>query len=261
MPLVEVHHLSYRYPQGQTALDDVSFTIDHGECVGLVGPNGAGKSTLLWHLNGLLPGAGQGRAGERGDRNSPTDINSRAAVSIDGFAFTDDNLSEVRRRVGLVFQDPDDQLFCPTVEADVAFGPLNLGLTHDQVQRRVDESLAAVGMTGAEQRLPHQLSIGERKRVCLAGVLACQPELIAFDEPTANLDPRGRRELIQLMLKLACARLIASHDLEMIVETCSRVVVLDQGRIQAIGPTSEILGNDALLLAHGLERPWNLPRP
>ncbi len=170
-------------------------------------------------------------------------------------------MSEVRRRVGLVFQDPDDQLFCPTVEADVAFGPLNLGLTHDQVQRRVDESLAAVGMTGAEQRLPHQLSIGERKRVCLAGVLACQPELIAFDEPTANLDPRGRRELIQLMLKLACARLIASHDLEMIVETCSRVVVLDQGRIQAIGPTSEILGNDALLLAHGLERPWNLPRP
>ncbi|MBL8830141.1 MAG: ABC transporter ATP-binding protein [Planctomycetaceae bacterium] len=260
MPLVEVHHLSYRYPQGQTALDDVSFTIELGECVGLVGPNGAGKSTLLWHLNGLQPGAGQGRAGERMPRAALNGAASRAAVSIDGFDVTTDNLAEVRRRVGLVFQDPDDQLFCPTVEEDVAFGPLNLGLAHDQVQRRVDESLAAVGMTGFEQRTPHQLSIGERKRVCLAGVLACQPELIAFDEPTANLDPRGRRELIQLMLKLTCARLIASHDLEMIVETCSRVVVLDQGRIQAIGPTHEILANDALLSAHGLERPWNLPR-
>jgi cobalt/nickel transport system ATP-binding protein len=260
MPLVEIHHLSYRYPQGALALDDVSFAIDGGECVGLVGPNGAGKSTLLWHLNGLLPGAGQGRAGERGGSVNRNGQSPRAAVSIDGFDVAEPNLNEVRRRVGLVFQDPDDQLFCPTVEEDVAFGPLNLGLTGDMVRRRVDESLASVGMTGFASRLPHQLSIGERKRVCLAGVLACQPELIAFDEPTANLDPRGRRELINLVLKLACARLIASHDLEMIVETCSRVVVLDQGRVQAVGATRDVLGNDTLLAAHGLERPWNLPR-
>lgn len=257
MPLVEVHRLSYRYPQGADALVEVSFAIESGECVGLVGPNGAGKSTLLWHLNGLLPGAEQGRGGGAAVRNGST---HSAAVRVAGLDVCGDNLHEVRRRVGLVFQDPDDQLFCPTVEEDVAFGPLNLGLRGAEVRERVDSSLAAVGMTGFETRLPHQLSLGQRKRVCVAGVLACRPDLIAFDEPTANLDPRGRREFIQLLQQLTCARLIASHDLEMIVETCARVVVLDHGRVQAVGATREVLGNDTLLAAHGLERPWNLPR-
>jgi energy-coupling factor transporter ATP-binding protein EcfA2 len=260
MPLVEVTSLNYRYPDGTQALADVSFALEDGECVGLVGPNGAGKSTLLWHLNGLLPAhppgrgrrslerAGQGRGGQ-GDA---------AAVRIAGLVTTGSNLPTIRRLVGLVFQDPDDQLFCPTVREDVAFGPLNLGLDVDEVLRRVSGSLAAVGLSGFEDRVPHHLSIGQRRRVCLAGVLACDPGLLAIDEPTANLDPRARRQLMRILVELPCAKLIASHDLEMVLNLCSRVIVLDEGRIQADGPTREILGDEELLMAHGLELPASL---
>ena len=278
MPLIAVNNLMYHYPDGTVALRGVSFAIEPGECVGLVGPNGAGKSTLLWHLNGLLPerfrstgnaergrpGLGsavaQGSRAVQGGTNGRAGESPRAQVSIAGSPVTAANLGEVRRAIGLVFQDPDDQLFSPTVREDVAFGPLNLGLDREEVLRRVRDSLTAVGMEGAEHRVPHHLSIGERKRVCLAGVLACQPEALALDEPSANLDPRARRQLIGILRGLPCARLVASHDLEMILELCSRVILLDHGQVQADGPTRDVLSNEPLLLQHGLELPASLKK-
>ncbi len=254
MPLVEVSQLYYRYPQGCEALVDVSLHVDDGECVGLIGPNGAGKSTLLWHLNGLLGAdtAEQGRAGQ--GRGAP-------AVRIAGLDVNRSNLSHVRRLVGLVFQDPDDQLFCPTLGEDVAYGPSHLGLDRIEISRRTLAALAAVDLAHLASLPPHQLSLGQRKRACLAGVLACEPRLIALDEPTANLDPRARRQLIELLASLDCARLIASHDLEMILALCSRVLVLDEGRVQAVGPTREVFSDERLLIAHGLEQPWSLRDP
>lgn len=273
MPLIAVNNLMYHYPDGTVALRGVTFAIEPGECVGLVGPNGAGKSTLLWHLNGLLPErfrdngssrteqgrrTGQGGAREKAATNGRAGECALPQVAIGDAAVTAASLGEVRRKVGLVFQDPDDQLFSPTVCEDVAFGPLNLGLARDEVLRRVRESLSAVGMEGTDERVPHHLSIGERKRVCLAGVLACQPEVLALDEPSANLDPRARRQLIGILRDLPCARLVASHDLEMILELCSRVIVLDHGQVQADGPTRDVLCDEALLLRHGLELPGSL---
>ncbi|MEX0712753.1 MAG: ABC transporter ATP-binding protein, partial [Pirellulales bacterium] len=224
MPLIEVDQLTYRYPDGTLALEGVGFRLEPGERVGLVGPNGAGKSTLLWHLNGLLPEGlrGRGRSAGRNGRpehsadGAPTVVHGRAdlaGVRVDGLEVCSGNLALVRRTVGLVFQDPDDQLFSPTVADDVAFGPLNLGLSQADVRLRVRASLAAVGLEGYGERLPHHLSVGEQKRVCLAGVLACEPRLLALDEPTANLDPRARRGLIGVLRGLDCALLIASHDL------------------------------------------------
>jgi energy-coupling factor transporter ATP-binding protein EcfA2 len=264
MALIEVANLSYRYPDGTLALDGVSFRVEDAECVGLIGPNGAGKSTLLWHLNGLLPERLRGNLKATGNSQPPAEQGRGprpgdvAAVEVNGLAIEPAHLPAVRRAVGLLFQDPDDQLFCPTVRDDVAFGPLNLGLPREEVLARVASSLEAVGLAGYEQRLPHQLSLGERKRVCLAGVLACQPRLLALDEPSANLDPRARRRLIGILRSLGCARLVASHDLELILELCSRVIVLDQGRIHADGPTRQVLGDEPLLELHGLELPHSL---
>ncbi len=188
-PLVEVTDLAYAYPDGTLALHHIEFRIEHGESVGLVGPNGAGKSSLLWHLNGLLPAGPTGH--EHPHPEQPRKLLGRGGVKVEGLdAAVGANLPHIRRLVGLLFQDPDDQLFCSTVAEDIAFGPTNLGLDTDQVRRRVEESLAAVGLEGFDNRPPHHLSLGERKRVCLAGVLACQPRLLALDEPTANLDPR-----------------------------------------------------------------------
>ena len=190
MPLVEVVDLGYRYPDGLVALSHVSFTLAAGECVALVGPNGAGKSTLLWHLNGLLPD--RLRDGHHHHRNGTPHANHQpAAVRVDGMEVSHANLPRIRRAVGLLFQDPDDQLFGTTVGEDVAFGPLNLGLDAAEVRRRVDESLAVVGLSALADRVPHHLSMGERKRACLAGIIACEPKLLALDEPTANLDPRA----------------------------------------------------------------------
>lgn len=231
IPAIEVCNLSYRYPDGREALREVSFTVAEGECVGLIGPNGAGKSTLLQHLNGILP--------ERSDDQTAVRILGETAV-------------EARRRaVGFLFQDPDDQLFCPTVWEDVAFGPEQLGLSREVV----GEALARVGLTGFENRSPHHLSHGEKRRVCLAGVLACQPRILALDEPTSDLDPRGRRELKDFLKQIPVTKLIATHDLEMVVELCTRVVVMDAGRIVAEGLVVELLNDEALMLAHGLERP------
>jgi cobalt transport protein ATP-binding subunit len=241
MGVIAVDHLHFRYPDGRQALRDVSFHVHAGETVGIIGPNGAGKSTLLLHLNGLLGVSPNNRQ-----------------ITIAGSPVTNESLPEIRRRVGFLFQDPDDQLFCASVGEDVAFGPQQLGLTEAEMAARVAESLAAVQLSGFDSRVPHHLSLGEKRRVCLAGVLACRPEVLLFDEPTANFDPRGRREFVELCPRLPGTKLIASHDLEMILALCGRVLVLDAGQLVAAGPTRAILGDEPLMLAHGLEKPHSL---
>ena len=239
---VRVERLSFRYPGGPDVLTDISFTIAPGEIIGLVGPSGAGKSTLLQHLNGLLP----------------SKLSDTASVVIDGVSVSPNSVAEVRRRVGFLFQDPDDQLFCPTVFEDVAFGPLNLGLTDDEARQRVRDSLSAVGLAGYEPRSTLRLSLGERKRVCLAGVFACQPSVLALDEPFSSLDPRARRTLIAILKQFPGSHIIATHDLDVVVDLCHRVLLLDGGQLRAAGPTADILGNAALMERHGLEVPWRL---
>jgi len=236
---IEVRDLHFRYHDGPAALRGVSFSIAGGECVGLIGPNGAGKSTLLLHLNGLLP---ESPAGD-------------CAVLVGGRSLTRESLPEVRRRVGLLFQDPNDQLFCPTVFEDVAFGPQQFGLRGPEIRERVARALAQAGIPGFEERAPHHLSVGEKRRVCLAGVLACDPSILVLDEPTSSLDPKGRREIKALLRQIPITKLIATHDLELVVELCARVIVLDGGRIVAEGPTVELLSNEELMLRHSLERP------
>jgi len=262
---VRVSGLVYHYPDGKHALNGVSFDLAPGESVALIGPNGAGKSTLLLHLNGLLPGRrtsgsthhhhGAGWASRKG--REPT------SVWIDGLEVDARNAVEVRRRVGLLFQDPDDQLFSTSVIEDVAFGPLNLGMNKTEARRLAIECLERVDLVDAAERPPHHLSFGERKRVCLAGVLACGPSILALDEPTANLDPRGRRRFIRLIAGLSCTKLIATHDLEMVLDVCERTILLDGGAVVADGPSRTILDDAPLLEAHGLETPLSLliPRP
>ncbi len=246
--VLEVSGLSFSYSNGRRALNNVRFTLVRGEILGIVGPSGAGKSTLLLHLNGLLP-----------QRPEPTRPSTNgAAVHVAGLSVGAANLAEVRRRVGFLFQDPDDQLFCPTVREDVAFGPLNLGLPRVEVERRVIDSLAAVGLDGFETRSTLQLSLGERKRVCLAGVLACQPLILALDEPFSNLDPRARRTLVDVLRRFEGSQIIATHDLDVVVELCHRVIVLDEGTIRADGSPATVLGDQALMERHGLEVPLRL---
>ena len=236
---VEVTDLYYRYHDGTEALRGVSFRVAQGECVALLGPNGSGKSTLLLHLNGILP-------------DEPA---ADGAIRILGESITRENLEAIRRRVGLLFQDPDDQLFCPTVQEDVAFGPEQLGLNESEIGERVRLALAKAGLPDFGHRATHHLSHGEKRRVCLAGVLACEPAVLVLDEPTSDLDPRGRREFKAVLREIPATKLIATHDLELAVEMCSRAIVLDRGRIVADGPTVELLDDEALMLAHGLERP------
>ncbi|HOW80373.1 MAG TPA: ABC transporter ATP-binding protein, partial [Verrucomicrobiota bacterium] len=185
----------------------------------------------------------------------PERLEPRGAVRILGQPITPDNLETVRRQVGLLFQDPDDQLFCPSVAEDVAFGPQQLGLGEAEVKARVERALAQTGLAGFGHRATHHLSRGEKRRACLAGVLACEPGLLVLDEPTSDLDPRGRREFKALLQSIAATKLIATHDLELVVELCSRAVVLDQGVVVANGPVPELLNDEELMLAHGLERP------
>jgi cobalt/nickel transport system ATP-binding protein len=239
LPAISLQGLQFRYPDGAEALRGVNLTIAEGECVGLIGPNGAGKSTLLLHLNGILP--------ER--------LDSVSSASVFGQPITSATLPVIRRDVGLLFQDPDDQLFCPTVFEDVAFGPQQFGLAGEQVVTVVRKALEQVGLTGFEKRSPHHLSRGEKRRVCLAGVLACQPRVLALDEPSSDLDPRGKRELKEFLQRIPATKIIATHDLELVVELCSRTVVLDHGKVVADGPTVELLNDEPLMLAHGLERP------
>lgn len=235
-PAIAVHQLSFHYPDGRQALEDLSFTINHGEKVALVGPNGAGKSTLMLHLNGLL----QGQQGE---------------ILIDGLAIAKENLRIVRGKVGLVFQNPDDQLFSPTVFEDVAFGPLHMGYPEPEIHARVGSALEAVGMDSYAQRLSHHLSVGEKKRIAIATVLAMSPSILVLDEPSAGLDPRARRALINLLRELPITMLVSTHDIALVMELFSRTMIVDHGRLVADGETDILMNDDSLLAAHGLERP------
>jgi cobalt transport protein ATP-binding subunit len=230
---IAISHLHFRYPDGTEALRGIDLAIAGGEKVALLGPNGAGKSTLMLHLNGI---------------HRPT----HGTVHVAGMQVSNETIGRVRAEVGLVFQDPDDQLFSPTVWDDVAFGPTHMGLTPGAIHDRVEVALAAVGALDLAQRAPMRLSIGQRKRVALATVLAMNPSILVFDEPSAGLDPRGRRELIDLLQSLTQTLIVSTHDLELARATFPRSIVVDRGVIVADGSTSEILANRELLLAHGL---------
>jgi cobalt transport protein ATP-binding subunit len=232
---LHVTDLRFKYPDGHQALHGVTLSIAPSEKVALVGPNGAGKSTLMLHFNGILRGEGE--------------------VRVCGVPLTNNNLGQVRASVGLVFQDPDDQLFSPTVFDDVAFGPLHMGLPAADVRRRVSTALEAVGMGRYAQRVSHHLSVGEKKRIAIATVLSMDPEVLVLDEPTAGLDPRARRGLINLLRTLPQTIIASTHDLHFVQELFPRTVIMDQGRIVADGPTATLLANAALLESHGLERP------
>ncbi|AZG44737.1 energy-coupling factor ABC transporter ATP-binding protein [Gordonia insulae] len=234
---VEARDLRFTYPDGHLALDGVDLSIRPGERVALLGPNGAGKTTLMLHLNGvLLPTGGQ--------------------VRIHGTPVAKDSLRQVRRQVGLVFQDPDDQLFMPTLAEDVAFGPANFGVGSPELAERVGEALAAVGMTEHAQRSPHHLSGGQRRRGALATVLACRPDILVLDEPSANLDPVARRELAETLLTLHTTMLVVTHDLPYAAQLCDRAVIIDEGRVVADGAILDILADADTLARHRLELPW-----
>jgi cobalt/nickel transport system ATP-binding protein len=233
--VLSITDLHFKYPDGHAALGGVSLNLCEGEKVALVGPNGAGKSTLMLHLNGILAGEGD--------------------VSIAGLRIEPDNLPVIRSMVGLVFQSPDDQLFSPTVFEDVAFGPLHMGLPEDEVRARVDEALEMVHMCDYRERLSHHLSVGEKKRIAIATVLSMRPQILVLDEPSAGLDPRARRALINLLRDLPITMLVSSHDLLMVRELFPRMVIMDEGKIVADGQTADFMNDEALLEAHGLEKP------
>jgi cobalt/nickel transport system ATP-binding protein len=235
-PAIAIHDLSFHYPDGRQALEGISFILDHGEKVALVGPNGAGKSTLMLHLNALL----QGQHGE---------------ILVDGLAIAKENLRIVRGKVGLVFQNPDDQLFSPTVFEDVAFGPLHMGYPEEEIHIRVERALEAVGMGNYAMRLSHHLSVGEKKRIAIATVLAMSPSILVLDEPSAGLDPRARRALINLLRDLPITMLVSTHDIALVMELFPRTMIVDDGRLVADGETATLMNDDGLLAAHGLERP------
>lgn len=235
-PAVEIKDLYYAYPDGTPALRGVDLLVEEGESVGIVGPNGAGKSTLLLHLNGILDGRGE--------------------VKIFGLPVVKENLREIRRRVGLVFQDPDDQLFSPTVFDDVAFGPLNMGLSREEVSEAVEQALRRVGLSGLERKSAFHLSFGQKKRAAIATVLSMNPDILVLDEPSSNLDPRARRELSELLQGMRVTKIVVTHDLPFVFENCERVVIMDAGKVVADGEVFEVLSDENLLERHGLELPY-----
>jgi cobalt/nickel transport system ATP-binding protein len=236
-PVLDVRGLAFAYPDGHQALFGVDLHVHQGERVALLGPNGAGKTTLVLHLNGILA-AGAG------------------SVTVSGLPVTKDNIPEIRRRVGIVFQDPDDQLFMGTVRQDVGFGPANLGLTGEALEQRVQSALEQVGMADYAHRPPHHLSFGQRRRVAVATVLAMEPEILVLDEPSSNLDPASRRELADILRSLDVTVLMVTHDLPYALELCPRSVVLSDGHVVADGATYDVLTDDALMSAHRLELPF-----
>jgi cobalt/nickel transport system ATP-binding protein len=239
--IVEFKNVSFRYPDGTDALRDISFRITHGEAVGIIGANGAGKSTLLLHMNGsLMPTSG--------------------TVNIGDLYLTRQTRQEIRRKVGIVFQNPDDQLFMPTVYEDVAFGPLNLGMDEAAVRERVEVALNLVNSFELRNKPPHHLSCGQKSAVAIASVMAVEPDILAMDEPAANLDPKSRRLLINLLKTFTHSRIIASHDLDLILDVCQRCIVIREGMVVADGQSREILSNRTLLEANNLELPLSLQR-
>jgi cobalt/nickel transport system ATP-binding protein len=237
--IVEAKNLRHVYPDGVIALRDVSFRITHGESVAIIGANGAGKSTLLQHLNGCL-------------------IATSGQIRIGDTPLTKGTLPDIRRTVGMVFQNPDDQLFMPTVFEDVAFGPLNLGLSGGDVDRRVTDALERVGAAHLRTKPPYHLSGGEKKRVAIATVLAMSPDILVMDEPTSGLDPFARRQLISLLRDFQHTKIFTSHDLDMVLELCDRTIILHEGAIVADGGTKEIFLDEALLAACRLEKPFSM---
>lgn len=229
---LELENISYSYPDGIKAIDGINLSVDESESVGLIGPNGAGKTTLLLALCGLFRTSG--------------------AIKVLGRESNNGNLIEIRKQIGLVFQNPDDQLFMPTVAEDIAFGPLNLGVEKERILEMVRESLKAVDLAGFEERSPHHLSLGEKKRISLATVLVMKPKILLLDEPTSSMDPRGRREFMELINGIPATKIIASHDLDMIGQLTQSVIILNHGRITAQGNTAEILSNKDLLGSNGL---------
>jgi cobalt/nickel transport system ATP-binding protein len=236
-PSLDVRGLAYAYPDGHQALFGVDLTVGRGERVAVLGPNGAGKTTLVLHLNGILTG-GVG------------------SVAVAGLPVGRKNLAEIRRRVGIVFQDPDDQLFMPSVREDVAFGPASAGMRGAELEARVMTALERVGMAAFADRPPHHLSFGQRRRVAVATVLSMEPEILVLDEPSSNLDPASRRELADILRSLDVTVLMVTHDLPYALELCPRAVILSDGVIAADGPTQEVLGDDELMRAHRLELPF-----
>lgn len=239
-PIIEIENLCFSYPDGRPALIGIDLNVRAGEKIAIVGPNGAGKSTLLLHLNGILGTPASHREGQ---------------VRVGGTPVNERTVRQIRARVGLVFQNPDDQLFSITVFEDVAFGPLHMGLPAADVQARAARALSAVAMRGYEGRMPHHLSLGERKRIAIATVLSMEPDILALDEPSAGLDPRARRSLIALLRSLPQTMLVATHDMRLAWELCPRTVILDGGRVAADGATSELLRDEELMEQHGLETP------
>jgi cobalt/nickel transport system ATP-binding protein len=235
--VLRVSGLFYEYPDGTAALQGVDLVVATGERVAILGPNGAGKTTLMLHLNGLL---------------SP----SRGVVAVAGEEVRPETFKSVRQKVGLVFQDPDDQLFMPTVRQDVAFGPANAGASPQELDLIVDRALTQVDMLDSADRPPHHLSLGQRRRVAIATVLAGDPSILVFDEPSSNLDPTSRREVAEVLLELRRTTLMVTHDLAYALQVCPRSVILSDGRIVADGPTLQILSDDELLAEHRLELPY-----
>ncbi len=231
-PLITIDKLNYSYPDGKNALQNINLTVNAGEKIGIVGANGAGKSTLLLHINGVITGQG--------------------TILVDGMECNKHNLGKIRARVGVVFQNPDDQLFSITVHDDVAYGPRYQGLSRDEIDRRVAEALRAVQMSEYADRNPYHLSGGEKKRIAIATVLSMEPEILVFDEPTAGLDPRARRELIELLETLPQTLLIATHDLDLVERMTDRMIIMNSGRIVADGPSKMLLKDENLLLVNGL---------
>jgi cobalt/nickel transport system ATP-binding protein len=239
---VDVRGVTFAYPDGQPALRGVDLRIERGERVALLGPNGAGKTTLILHLDGSLC-AGEG------------------TVAVGGLPVRGGDVSELRRRVGIVHADPGDQLFMPTVGEDVAFGPASLGLRGDELNRRVSEAMAAAGIAQHRNRPQYRLSLGERRRVALATVLAARPEVLVLDEPSSSLDPVSRRELATVLRSLDVTLLVVTSDLPYALALCPRAVIIDGGRIVADGPTSELLADPGLMRAHRLELPAGFRLP
>jgi cobalt/nickel transport system ATP-binding protein len=231
-PLIQIHQLSFSFPDGKNALQNIDLSVNSGEKISIVGANGAGKSTLLLHLNGIFQGNG--------------------LVKVDGLECKKENLGKIRSLVGIVFQNPDDQLFSVTVYDDVAFGPRYQGLSKEEIDSRVKKALADVQMEGYADRNPYHLSGGEKKRIAIATVLSMQPEILVFDEPTAGLDPRARRELIELLGTLPQTMLVATHDLGMVEKITERMIIMNNGKIVADGPCMKLLSNERLLLENGL---------